>query len=280
MKRILSLVRRCTEDYNMILPGDRIAVGVSGGKDSLLLLRALAEMRRFYPHPYELEAITLDMGFPNMDFSAVERFCQDLQVPYSVIKTDIASVVFSIREESNPCSLCAKMRRGALHNAALERGCKKVALGHHYDDVVETFFLSLFYEGRVSCFSPVSYLDRKQITLIRPMLYVPEKMVIGIQNKEALPVVSSTCPADGNTKRQYIKEVLHNLEQENSGLRDRIFGAVQRSFIDGWNEKSPYKNRMEDKDESKKSSHSCSGFGNQIFACYKSTTKRNASYRG
>lgn len=218
----------------MIQPGDRIAVGVSGGKDSLTLLCALAALRRFYPNPFEVEAITLDMGFPGCDFSGIDALCRQLEVPYTVITTDIAPVIFDIRKESNPCSLCAKMRRGALHDGALQKNCKKVALGHHFDDTVETFFLSLFFEGRINCFSPVTYLDRKGITLIRPMLYLKESEIIHLKEKYQLPVVHNPCPADGYTKRQYIKETLRQLEHENPGLRDRLFGAVQRSQLPGW----------------------------------------------
>lgn len=234
MKHLLSCVRRCMEDYAMIQPGDRVAVGVSGGKDSLVLLCALARLRTFYPIPFEVEAITLDMGFPGCDFSGIQALCDRLEVPYTVIQTDIAPVIFDIRKEDNPCSLCAKMRRGALHDAALQKKCRTVALGHHFDDTVETFFLSLFYEGRINCYSPVTYLDRKGITLIRPMLYMKEQEIIRLKNKYELPVVHNPCPADGYTKRQYIKEMLAKLEGENPGLRDRLFGAVQRSALPGW----------------------------------------------
>ena len=218
----------------MIQPGDRVAVGVSGGKDSLVLLCALARLRTFYPIPFEVEAITLDMGFPGCDFSGIQALCDRLEVPYTVIQTDIAPVIFDIRKEDNPCSLCAKMRRGALHDAALQKNCRTVALGHHFDDTVETFFLSLFYEGRINCYSPVTYLDRKGITLIRPMLYMKEQEIIRLKNKNELPVVHNPCTADGYTKRQYIKEMLAKLEGENPGLRDRLFGAVQRSALPGW----------------------------------------------
>ncbi len=176
-RRLLSYLRRAVEDYDMIAPGDRIAVGISGGKDSLALLCGLAALRLFYPHPFELVALTVDMGFPGTDYSEVEALCRELDVPYHVKKTEIATIIFDIRKEKNPCSLCAKMRRGVLHSTAKELGCNKVALGHHFDDVVETFMLNLFHEGRIGCFQPVTYLSRADITLIRPLVYMPEKDV-------------------------------------------------------------------------------------------------------
>lgn len=234
MQNILSYVRRAVEDYDMIQEGDRIAIGVSGGKDSLTLLKAMKGLQRFFPKNFELEAITLTMGFDDFDLSGVQALCDDIDVPYTIIPTNIAEVIFDIRKESNPCSLCAKMRRGALHDAALERGCKKVALGHHFDDAIETFFMSLFYEGRINCFSPVTYLDRKDIHLIRPMLYVPEQIIKGFSNQSALPIVQSPCPANGHTKRQYIKDLLTTLTKENKGLKERLFGAIKRSGINDW----------------------------------------------
>ena len=232
MQRIYGLVRRCADDYAMIQPGDRIAVGVSGGKDSLLCLAALAGLRAFYPAPYELEAITLDMGFPGMDMSGVSAFCEKLGVRHTIIPTDIAQIVFDIRKEPHPCSLCAKMRRGALHRAALALGCKKVALGHHFDDVVETFWMSLMFEGRLACFRPVTFLDRQEITVIRPLIYVEEKAVIA--RKPLLPVVENPCPANGHTQRQAAKETLAAMEAKHPDLRKKIFGAVQRLPLPGW----------------------------------------------
>ena len=178
MKRLLSFVRRAVDDYNMIEDGDRIAVGVSGGKDSLVLLETLAAMRRFYPKKYEVVAITIDMGFEGSDFSGLEKYIKSLDVEYKIVKTEIAKIIFDVRKEPNPCSLCAKMRRGSLHQAAQELSCNKVALGHHYDDAVETFMMNLFFEGRLGCFSPVTYLSNRKITLIRPLLYAQEKDVI------------------------------------------------------------------------------------------------------
>ena len=219
----------------MIRPGDRIAVGVSAGKDSLTLLCAMAELRRFYPVPFELVAITVDMGFEDgMDFSPIQKLCDQLNVPYYIEKTEIAKIIFDIRKEKSPCSLCAKMRRGALYNGAKALGCNKVALGHHFDDVVETFMLNLFYEGRLGCFQPVTYLSHTDITMIRPMIYMPEKDIRYFASKVKLPVVKSPCPADGNTEREEMKRLLASLERENKGLRYRIFGAIQRGEIDGF----------------------------------------------
>ena len=234
IKRVLSYVRRAVDDYEMIREGDRIAVGVSAGKDSLTLLCALAELRRFYPKKFELIAITVDMGFEGADFSAIEALCRELDVPYHIIPTQISKIIFDVRKEKNPCSLCAKMRRGALYRGAKELGCTSVALGHHFDDVVETFMLNLFYEGRIGCFQPITYLSNTDIYMIRPMIYMPEKDVRYFSAKVSLPVMKSPCPADGNTEREEMKQLLSRLERENKGLRYRIFGAIQRGEIDGF----------------------------------------------
>ena len=231
---MLSFVRRAVDDYEMIEEGDKIAVGISGGKDSLALLVTLAEMRRFYPKKYELVAVTVDMGLPDMDFSEVAELCRRLGVKYRIEKTDIARIIFDVRRESNPCSLCAKMRRGSLHAAAQAEGCNKVALGHHYDDAVETFMMNMFFEGRLGCFSPKSYLSNRKITLIRPMLYATEKDVLYFTNKRSLPVVTSTCPEDHATERENMKRLLASLERENRGVKHRIFNAMCKGEIDGF----------------------------------------------
>ena len=234
MKRLLSFVRRAVDDYNLIEEGDRIAVGVSGGKDSLALLSALAEMRRFYPKKYEVVAITVDMGFEGMDYSPIEEFCREKNVEYVIEKTEIAKIIFDVRKEPNPCSLCAKMRRGSLHAAAQNAGCNKVALGHHYDDAVETFMMNLFFEGRLGCFSPKSYLSNRKITLIRPMLYAMEKDVVYFARRQNLPVVESKCPEDHATERENMKKLLSELEKTNKGVKHRIFNAMCKSEIDGF----------------------------------------------
>ena len=235
IKRILSYTRRALDDYGMLQPGDKVAVGDSAGKDSFALLCAMAELRRFYPIPFELHAVTIDMGFhEKMDFSPIQKLCEELNVPYTVIPTEISKIIFDIRKEPSPCSLCAQMRRGALHNAAKSLGCNVVALGHHFDDAVETFMLNLFFEGRIGCFSPVSYLSRTDLRLIRPMIYMPEKDVRYFASHAELPVVKSTCPADGNTERAEMQKLLSGLERTYPGLRYRIFGAIQRGEVDGF----------------------------------------------
>ena len=234
MQKMLSYVRRAVDQYHMINEGDTIAVGVSGGKDSLALLAVLANLRRFYPNHFTLKAITLDMGYEEMDFSPIARLCEHLEVEYIIRPTDIKTIVFDIRKEENPCSLCAKMRRGALNDTAKQNGCNKVALGHHYDDVIETLMMSLLYEGRINCFLPQTYLDRKDITVIRPMIYAPESYIKSLVRRLELPVVHNPCPADGNTKREEIKQLLRSLERENHGVRQRIFGAIQRYPLRGW----------------------------------------------
>ena len=234
MQKLLSYVRRAVEDYHMIDEGDCIAVGLSGGKDSLALLLALSRLRRFYPKPFTVKAITLDMGFDNMDFSPLCRFCKEQDIPFILEKTEIKTIVFDIRKESNPCSLCAMLRRGALQNTALGHGCNNLALGHHKDDVIETYLLSLLYEGRMNCFAPVTQLDGKDISVIRPLIYTPELHIRSLNKRFTLPVVRSTCPSDGVSKRQEIKNLLWSMEHDNRGVRQRIFGAIQRLPISGW----------------------------------------------
>ncbi len=243
LKRLLSYTRRACEDYGMIEAGDKIAVGVSAGKDSLSLLYAMAELRRFYPVPFELVAVTVDMRFGDLenggaptDFTPIRELCEALNVPYHVEPSNIAKIIFDVRKESNPCSLCAKLRRGMVNDTAKKLGCNKVALGHHFDDVVETFMLNLFFEGRLGCFSPVTYLDRTDITVIRPLIYAPEKDIRYFAANADLPVVTSACPADGKTERESMKQFLADLEHKHKGLRHRIFGAMQKSGIDGFKE--------------------------------------------
>lgn len=234
LQRILSYVRRAVDDYSMIEEGDKIAVGVSAGKDSLTMLEALAALRVFYPKKFTLVAITVDMGFEGADFSKIRDMCERLDVPYIIEKTEIAKIIFDVRKEKNPCSLCARMRRGVLYEAAKKAGCNRIALGHHFDDAVETLMLNLFFEGRIGCFSPVTYLSRTELYMIRPMLYVPEKDIRYYASKRGIPVIKSPCPADGNTEREEIKKLLKTLDKENKGLKYRIFGAMQRAELDGF----------------------------------------------
>lgn len=234
LQQLLSYTRKALDDYQMIEEGDRIAIGISGGKDSLTLLYALSGLRRFYPKRFALEAITVNMGFKELDFSAVAELCNRLEVHYTVVDTDIAEIIFEHRKESNPCSLCAKMRKGAFNTKAKELGCNKEAYAHHYDDVIETMMMSLIYEGRFHCFSPVTYLDKSDITLIRPLIYVEEKDIKGFRNAHQLPVVKNPCPVDGYTKREYAKQLIKSLGSESPGLRQRLFHAIQTSEVQGW----------------------------------------------
>lgn len=240
MQRLIGLVRRCTQDYHMIEAGDRIGVGVSGGKDSIALLVFLAELRKYDHIPFELEAVSVDLGF-GMDFTPIRKLCESLNVPFTLVKTEIAPVIFDYRKEKNPCSMCAKMRRGALNQALLDRGCNKLALGHHYDDAVETFVMSLIYEGRISCFQPVTDLDRTGIIQIRPMLYIHEQTIDNFVKKQDLPIVKNRCPVDKRTKREEIKNLVYELSAKYPDLKERIFGAMQRLPLPEWEPKGRYK---------------------------------------
>lgn len=243
-RRLLSYTRRAVDDYEMISDGDRIAVGLSGGKDSIALVCALANLKLFYPKKFDLEVISMDPGFYKAGFGSEEEtkqsyeklgeLCRQLDVNFTLFETDIAKIIFDIRKEKNPCSLCARMRRGALHTHAKELGCNKIALGHHFDDAVETFMMNLFNEGRLGCFSPVTYLDRMDITVLRPLVYVPEKDIRYFINHSDLPVLKSSCPADKNSDREKIKQLLNQLDKDNKGIKYRIFGAMQRGEIDGF----------------------------------------------
>ena len=232
MQKLLGYTRRAVESYRMLEDGDRVAVGVSGGKDSVALLTALAKLRDFIGIRYELTAVTLDPGFGGVetDYSPVAELCASLGVPYELRRTQIGEIVFDIRQEPNPCALCAKMRRGALHNAAKELGCNKVALGHHNDDAIETFLMNLYREGRIGCFQPVTWLSRKELTMIRPLIFAPERDVASTVHRCGLPVVKSRCPADGNTAREEMKRFILETEKKERGFKQRIFGAMLRGL--------------------------------------------------
>lgn len=234
LQKVLSIVRKAIDDYQMIAENDKIAIGISGGKDSLTLLYALHGLRRFYPTKFDIHAVTVDLGFDNLNLDKIKDLCSQLDVEYTIVKTDIAKIVFDDRKESNPCSLCAKMRKGALNQAIKEASCNKVAYAHHRDDVVETMLMSLIFEGRLHTFSPVTYLDRMDLTVLRPLLYMHEADVIGFVHKYNVPVVKSPCPADGHTKREYIKQLLRQLNLENPGVKERMFTAIQNGDMKGW----------------------------------------------
>lgn len=236
LQQVLSCVRKAVDDYHMIEDGDKIAIGISGGKDSLTLLYALNSLRRFYPKHFDIHAVTVDLGFDNLNLDKIKELCQELDVEYTIVTTDIAQIIFDERKESNPCSLCAKMRKGALNQAIKEVGCNKIAYAHHKDDVVETMLMSLIFEGRFHTFSPVTFLDRMELTVIRPLMYMNEVDVIGFVHKYNVPVVKSPCPADGFTKREYVKNLLKQLNQDNPGVKDRMFTAIQSGNMKGWSE--------------------------------------------
>lgn len=237
LQRLLSYTRRAVDDYQMIEEGDRIAVGISGGKDSLTLLYALNGLRRFYPKKFELEAITVHLGFENLDLTGIKRLCEEMGIRYTVVNTQIYQIIFEERKEKNPCSLCAKMRKGAFNDAADQLSCNKVAYAHHKDDIIETMLLSLLFESRFHTFSPYTYLDRMKKTVIRPLMYVNESDIISFRYKMDLPVCKSPCPADGYTKREYAKNLVKQLNQEHPGVRDRMFTAILSGNIEGWPEK-------------------------------------------
>lgn len=232
LQRLFSYTRKALDDYQMIEEGDKIAIGISGGKDSLTLLYALQGLRRFYPKKFDIMAVTVDLGFHNFDTEIIGKLCKKLEVPYEIVHTEVAKIIFEERKESNPCSLCAKMRKGALNAAVKAHGCNKVAYAHHKDDVIETMLMSLLFEGRFHTFSPKTYLDRMDLTVIRPMIYVPEMDVIGFQNKYQLPVAKSPCPVDGYTKREYAKNLVRQLNKEQPGCKERMFTAILNGSLD------------------------------------------------
>lgn len=237
MRKILSRTRAAVDDYKMIENGDRIAVGVSGGKDSVMLLKVLCDLKRFYPADFQLVAITLDMRFDNQDgdFTPIQQLCEEYGIEYVIKKTDLYEIIFNIRKEESPCSLCARMRRGILHDTAKELGCNKIALGHHLDDAAETFMMNLLIESRIGCFAPVTYLSRRDITMIRPLIYVRETAVEQAVERLNLPIVESKCPVNEKTKREDAKILLQKLSEEYGDVPERIIGAMQRASIDRWN---------------------------------------------
>ena len=244
MQKILGYVRRAVQEFDLLENGDRVAVGVSGGKDRVGMLKALVLLRRFIGIEYEIVAVTLDPRFGGEpgDYSCIEEMCREMGIEFVLVDTHIGEIVFDVRKEPNPCSLCARMRRGALHDAAKANGCNKIALGHNYNDVVETFVMNLTIEGRLGCFAPKSYLSRKDLTLIRPLVFAPEKDITKAAKKNELPIVKSKCPADKNTARERVKQELAERDRTDKGFSDRLFGALRRSGLDGWG----FKNKQPD----------------------------------
>lgn len=243
MRKMLSYLRRAIDDYHMIAENDVIAVGISGGKDSIVLFQAMIALKRFYPIPFQLMGITVDLGFDTpLETAEIKKLAEENDIPYHVIKTQIKEIVFDIRKEENPCSLCAKLRKGALMDYAKQLGCNKVALGHHYDDVVETFFMKLFYEGNIGCFSPVTYLSRQDITQIRPLIFAPEAEIKSTAERLELPVFKNPCPNDGESKRQEIKDLIYDLRKDYPDLKEKVFGGLCRAKLSGFtDERTPRK---------------------------------------
>ena len=247
LQQLMSYTRKAVDEYSMIEEGDHIAVGISGGKDSLTLLYALSGLKRFYPKKFTLKAITVDLGLGIQKLDEIQALCESMDIEYHIVKTEIGDIIFKDRKESNPCSLCAKMRKGALNDKALEIGCNKIAYAHHRDDIIETMMLSLIFEGRFHSFSPKTYLDKTGLTLIRPLMYASEYDIKGFQNKMNLPVAKNPCPVDGHTKRQYVKDLINNLNREHPGIRERFFTAILDGNIQGWPVPQPKKPRTKSK---------------------------------
>lgn len=227
MKKTLGAIRKAVKEYDLINDGDKVAVGVSGGKDSMALLYGLRLFQHFSPVKYDLQAFTLTLGFDNFDLAPIKEFCKKIDVAYQIKETEIGKIVFDIRKEKNPCSLCAKMRRGALHDLIIENGCNVLALGHHADDAIETLFLSMLYSGRISTFLPKTYLSRKDIHVIRPMIYLPEYEIKNAIIRHNIPTVKSPCPADKNTKREEMKELMKHINKLVPDARDKIITSMK-----------------------------------------------------
>ena len=233
-QKLFMYTRKALDDYHMIQSGDRIAIGISGGKDSLTLLYAMAKLRNFYPIPYQILALTVDLGFGGFHTQTLAEYANALVVEYHVEKTEIAKIVFDLKEEPHPCSLCSRLRKGAFNDAAIRLGCNKIAYAHHKDDVLDSFLMSMLYEGRIHTFSPVTHLERSKITLIRPLIYAKEGEIRAFARNQNLPVAKNPCPADGETKRAEAKTLLTQLSETVPDTKDRIFSAIRGSGIDGW----------------------------------------------
>lgn len=234
MQKILGYMRKAIDEFHMIEEGDKIAVALSGGKDSITMLMGFKNLMRFYPKHFDIIAISINPGFEFFDSSLLERTCQELEIPFVEKSSHIKEIVFDIRQEKNPCSLCANLRRGILNSTAIELGCNKIALGHNEDDVLETFLLNLFYAGSINTFAPVSYMDRSQMTLIRPLIYAPEKYIRNFVKRNGIAIMPKACPMDGKSKREDIKQMIFQMEKEIPRIRENLYGAIKRSDIKGW----------------------------------------------
>lgn len=234
MKKIIGNIRKALREYNMIEDGDKIAVGVSGGKDSLTLLMALKNLQMYYDKTFDFIAVSINPNFDFFDINLIENFCNSLSIPLIIENSHSKEIVFDIRKEKNPCSLCANLRRGILNSIAIRENCNKIALGHNEDDVIETFILSLFYNGNVHTFAPKSYMDRSKITVIRPLIYLSEKDIKSFINRNKIAVMNKCCPMDGNSKRENIKEMINDLQKCIPNIKSNLYGAIKRSNIQGW----------------------------------------------
>ncbi len=235
MQKILGYMRKAIDEFNMIEKGDKIAVAVSGGKDSFTMLLGLKNLQRFYPKKFEIIAVSINPGFEFFNSNLIKNFCKEIQVPFYEEHSHAKEIVFDIRKEKNPCSLCANLRRGALNTIAIKEGCNKIALGHNEEDVLETFLLNLFYTGSINTFSPVSYMDRSKITLIRPMIYTPEKYIQNFVKREKIEVLPKNCPMDGFSKREDMKNLIKSFQKDLPYIRSNLYGAIKRAGLEGWN---------------------------------------------
>lgn len=236
MQKILSYIRKAVDNYNMIQEGDKIAIGLSGGKDSITLLMGLKNLQRFYPKKFDIMAISIDPGFDGFDTNLLKNICNELSVPLIIEQSHTKEIVFEIRNEKNPCSLCANLRRGMLNSIASREGCNKIAVGHNEDDVLETFLMNLFYAGSVNTFSPTSYMDRSKMTLIRPLIYAPEKYIRNFVKRNNITVMNKSCPMDGISKREDMKQFIKNMEKDIPHIRANLYGAIKRAGINGFKE--------------------------------------------
>ena len=252
LQKLLSLTRQAIEDYGMISEGDKIAVGISGGKDSLTLLYALSHLRSFYPRSFDLVAVTVDLGFPGADFEEIRAFCQGLKVPYHVISTQIAPIIFDVRKDRNPCSLCAKMRKGAMNDFVRELGCNKVAFAHHKDDLIESMMMSFIYEGKLRTFSPVTDWERSGLVLIRPLIYLYEGEIKGFVREMDIKILKNPCPVDGSTRRAYVKDIVRQINYDNPGAKTRMNHAILDGLVDPF---CPRKQKKEALDETSGGEH-------------------------